>query len=73
MVSRGKVVDQGVRRRSLGMESTFRIRITEEMAPKCRIIAYFEISGEVVADSILMDVQDALKSQARFKLFIQVT
>ena len=66
MIARGKVVEQGVIRRAVGTESSVRLRITEEMAPKCRIIVYFERNGEVVADSILMDVQDALKNQARF-------
>ncbi len=68
MVSRGRIVDQGVVLKTVGTETSFRLKITAEMAPSCRILVYYENGGEVAVDSVLMDVEDGYQNKL---LFIQ--
>ncbi len=62
MISRGRIVEQGVVS-IFGKETYFTLRITADMAPKCRIVAYYQDKGEVAANSILIDVEDGYRNQ----------
>ena len=39
------------------------LEVKPEMAPTSRIVVYYEKNGEVVADSVLMDVEDAFSNK----------
>ncbi|XP_065067572.1 venom factor-like [Rhopilema esculentum] len=62
-LSRGKIVKTGVIQKQIGTETTLNVDITADMAPKCRILAFFVRNGEMASDSVLMDVENGYKNE----------
>eukprot|EP00794_Sanderia_malayensis_P016290 gene16290-17928_t len=65
--ARGRIVDQGTVQRNVGVETSFPLSITADMAPKCRIVVYFERQGEIAADSALMDIEDGFNNKIKIE------
>ena len=50
IVSAGRLVGQAL--------VTFSMQVTKDMVPSFRIVAYYHVGGEVVSDSVWVDVKD---------------
>ena len=59
VLSKGKVVTFGVGESSdiSGQRQIVRFEVTPEMTPSIRLLVYYFIEGEVVADSLWMEVE----------------
>ncbi|KAJ3585254.1 hypothetical protein NHX12_013975 [Muraenolepis orangiensis] len=65
--SKGQLVQQGYNN-IVGLTSVvLMLRIKKEMLPSFRIIAYYEVSEEVVADSVWVDVTDTCMGSLEVK------
>lgn len=66
VVARGQIVSQDTIVRELGIITTIRFQVTATMSPSARLIVYYVLNtGEVVADSTLMDVDDKFPNDVK--------
>lgn len=69
VIARGKVIHQWVKVRNVGVISSFRFRLLPEMSPSSRLVAFFfGKDGEVVADSVLLKINDGLPNKVNHLL-----
>ena len=63
MVSRGRILSHNTTAVA-GKSTTWQFLVTPQMSPSARLIAYYiDNNGNVVADSILLDVKDSLPTK----------
>nr|BAH22724.1 complement component C3 precursor [Nematostella vectensis] len=69
IIARGKILHQDTIVREFGIVTTIRFRATAMMSPSARLIGYYisKTTGEVVTDSILLDVEDELPNKVRLR------
>ncbi|XP_031574492.1 complement C3-like isoform X2 [Actinia tenebrosa] len=68
VVSRGQIVVHNVVVKKFGVSATISFQVTSMMSPSARLVAYYISSGgEVIADSILLEVDDSLPNQIQIK------
>ena len=66
MVSRGRILSHNTTAvaLNLGKSTTWQFYVTPLMSPSARLIGYYiDNNGNVVADSILLDVKDSLPTK----------
>ena len=64
MVSRGRILSHNTTDPSDMVFRNWSFRVTPQMSPSARLIVYYiDNSGRVVADSILLDIEDSLPTE----------
>ena len=64
MVSRGRILSHNTTDQFDGMYRSWSFRISPQMSPSARLIGYYiDDNGRVVADSILLDIEDSLPTE----------
>ncbi|XP_027048067.1 ophiophagus venom factor-like [Pocillopora damicornis] len=67
VVSRGRIISHNTTDNFDGMFKSWSFRVTSEMSPSARLIGYYIDSNErVVADSILLRIDDKLPTEVEF-------
>ena len=65
-MARGKILFQRMLHRDVVVVSTLRFLVTTAMSPSARLVAYYVTNGtEVVADSLILDIQDEFPNKVR--------
>ena len=64
VVSRGRILSHNTTDPFDGMLRSWSFRVTPQMSPSARLIGYYiDNKGRVVADSILLDIEDSLPTE----------
>ena len=64
VVSRGRILSHNTTDPSDMVFRNWSFRVTPQMSPSARLIGYYiDNSGTVVADSILLDIEDSLPTE----------
>ena len=64
MVSRGRILSHNTTDPFDGVFRSWSFRISPQMSPSARLIGYYiDDNGRVVADSILLDIEDSLPTE----------
>ena len=64
VVSRGRILSHNTTDPFDGMYRSWSFRISPQMSPSARLIGYYiDDNGRVVADSILLDIEDSLPTE----------
>ncbi|PFX30398.1 Complement C3 [Stylophora pistillata] len=67
VIARGRMLRQWVKVQRVGVISSFRFKILPEMSPSSRLVAFFiGENGEVVSDSVLLEIDDGLPNKVEF-------
>ena len=64
VVSRGRILSHNTTDPFDGVFKSWSFRISPQMSPSARLIGYYiDDNGRVVADSILLDIEDSLPTE----------
>lgn len=64
VITRGRILRQWVKVQRVGVISSFRFKILPEMSPSSRLMVFFiGENGEVVTDSVLLEIDDGLPNK----------
>lgn len=67
VIARGRILRQWVKVQRVGVISSFRFKILPEMSPSSRLVVFFiGENGEVVTDSVLLEIDDGLPNKVEF-------
>ncbi|RMX57629.1 hypothetical protein pdam_00015728 [Pocillopora damicornis] len=67
VITRGRILRQWVKVQRVGVISSFRFKILPEMSPSSRLMVFFiGENGEVVTDSVLLEIDDGLPNKVEF-------
>ncbi|XP_046849829.1 A.superbus venom factor 2-like isoform X2 [Xenia sp. Carnegie-2017] len=58
VVANGHIVTQGSIDHQIGVLTTITIRVTADMSPQARFIAFYRVNNELVADSAVIEVEE---------------